>query len=441
MAHIAKATSKQVPALLAHDERTCENHTNEKIQPEKSKYNHNYIIKPALQRYNDIIKDTYVLNRKDVNTLVMITVTLPKDVKKEDVAKFFNVTSKFLSDIFTLSSTVSSIIHFDETTPHLHFKAVPRYWNEKKGRYQVSFDKVCPRAFYRDFHKNLSKFVEISLGYPVSIENGATKSGNKSIEQLKNETKIKETEIKLENLKSKVNNLTDNKNQLEDKISNLQSKEIKTKIRINDLTDNKNQLEDKIEHLNYNIINLQSAQSQLNSSLRQKQEEAEEQAEAQARETTQKLHELQQQLTVTMNTKSKLDKQNADAEAQAKEIAINLQSAQSQLVSVKNDIASANEKMQGQLSWSFKNSSQIVISEEVSYIPDYAFKNCKNLKHIVIPNSVQEIGDSVFWGCKDLTIHTPRGSQAHRYAVDNDINVEVTDAPKKEKKRDRGWER
>lgn len=195
MAHIAKATKGQVGGLIGHDERSCDNHTNEQIRVEDSHLNFNYLDEKPLSRYQQIIENSYVLNRKDVNTLAMVTVTKPKDVKSGDEDFFFMAVHKYLSNYFGEESVVSSIVHRDETTDHLHFKAVPRYWNEKKERYQVSFDKVCPRTFYKNLHKELSKEVETVLGYKVSIENGATKDGNKTIQELKSDTQAVKKEI------------------------------------------------------------------------------------------------------------------------------------------------------------------------------------------------------------------------------------------------------
>ena len=198
MAHITKATRGQVGGLIAHDERSCDNHTNEKIRIEDSHLNYNILDEfeqSPLERYNQIIEDSYVLNRKDVNTLAMVSVTLPKDIKEDDEDIFFLCVYQYLSNHFGADSVVSSIVHRDETTPHIHFKAVPRYWNEKKERYQVSFDKVCPRSFYQNLHKELSKEIEGILGYKVSIENGATIDGNKTIKELKSDTIATKKEI------------------------------------------------------------------------------------------------------------------------------------------------------------------------------------------------------------------------------------------------------
>ena len=83
----------------------------------------------------------------------------------------------------------------------------------------------------------------------------------------------------------------------------------------------------------------------------------------------------------------------------------------------------------------------ITIPESVTYIGDYAFEGCVSLENINIPESVQEIGDYVFWECDNLTVHTTRGSTAHRYAYDNDIKVNLIDALKKETKKNKGYER
>ena len=83
---------------------------------------------------------------------------------------------------------------------------------------------------------------------------------------------------------------------------------------------------------------------------------------------------------------------------------------------------------------SCKNLKSINIPDGVIYVGNGAFKGCWDLESITILDSVADIGDGVFLECYNLTIHTPRGSTAHRYAVTNNIKVKLIDEPKKERK-------
>lgn len=49
------------------------------------------------------------------------------------------------------------------------------------------------------------------------------------------------------------------------------------------------------------------------------------------------------------------------------------------------------------------NLAKVHISETVTSLQDYTFKDCKGLKSIIIPNSVKKVGDAVFEGCDSLS--------------------------------------
>ena len=93
--------------------------------------------------------------------------------------------------------------------------------------------------------------------------------------------------------------------------------------------------------------------------------------------------------------------------------------------------------------------NDVVIPEKIKEIEAFAFKNCDAFKHIVIPEGVKSIGFSAFAGCdkleylyipksvtefaansfnphpfdgsKKLTIYTPAGSAAQKFAVEKGI--------------------
>lgn len=189
MAHITKATRLQVQGLLRHDERVNEHYSNESIKRVLSNNNYNLCGNP-FENYDKRMSELYVLNRKDVNTLVEIVITKPKDVSEQEQKAFFEGCLEHVEGYFGKKNMISAAVHLDETTPHIHLKAIPVYFNEKKQREQVSFDKVVKRDFYQHFHENLSKDIEKKLGHKVSILNEATIE-NKSVKELKLESKKK----------------------------------------------------------------------------------------------------------------------------------------------------------------------------------------------------------------------------------------------------------
>ena len=187
MAHIDKATRLQVHGLIQHDERAIENHTNEKIDPARSHLNYNLRSGDPWEIYSRRTQELYCLNRKDVNTMAMIAVTLPSDVRPDDQEAFFESCYSWFADAFGEKNVISAFVHLDETTPHIHMKAIPVVDDPKRGE-KISFKEKCPRSFYQNYHKSLSAWIENDLGYHTSILNGATLEGNKSIRQLKKES-------------------------------------------------------------------------------------------------------------------------------------------------------------------------------------------------------------------------------------------------------------
>ncbi len=193
MANISKSKRGSAHGLIDHDKRTCENHTNEKIDPTLSKHNYNLVPGDPWENYTKRMGEVYCLNRADVNTLANITVSLPKEINAQDTNKFFEQTHKFYQNHFGEENVISSFVHLDETTPHIHIKAIPIYKNFKKNdREQISFDVVCNRKFYKEMHLKLEKHLQTSLGYECGIMNQATLDGNKAISELKKGTAVKE---------------------------------------------------------------------------------------------------------------------------------------------------------------------------------------------------------------------------------------------------------
>lgn len=95
---------------------------------------------------------------------------------------------------------------------------------------------------------------------------------------------------------------------------------------------------------------------------------------------------------------------------------------------------------------SCENLEFVEITEGVTRMEDFAFSDCKALKQVTLPKSMTKIGDMVFWGCdslttiaipegvteigknafqksEHLTICTPQGSAAERFAKTAGIRV------------------
>ena len=129
--------------LKRHVERQHgQNHANENIKPELTKYNIFLAGDRNLsyqQRIDNIIKsqlgDKKI--RKDAVKLVTTTVQLGGDITKQSKSdQISSLKSAFdiLKNDFGEDNIVSAVIHLDETTPHLHFDFVPIIDNKLSAR-------------------------------------------------------------------------------------------------------------------------------------------------------------------------------------------------------------------------------------------------------------------------------------------------------------------
>lgn len=141
------------------------------------------------------------MKRADVNVLVSWVVTLPTrteyseelEYTPEQQRSYFEACYDMMADRYGRENVVSSYVHLDETTPHMHFAFVPvtadRAWNKKhpdRPRDKVSAKEVLTRTDLQTFHPELQQHLDGRSGrgfYPVL--NGATEGGNRSIMELK----------------------------------------------------------------------------------------------------------------------------------------------------------------------------------------------------------------------------------------------------------------
>ncbi len=163
------------------------------------------IQKLEYQHYKNRKDELYCYNRKDVNTLVNIAVTLPRELTtKEDIDKFFDCTVSFLSDRYGSENLVSAVRHFDERQigrEHLHYSFIPacvinkqkllskknhvkamEHYDEK-----ISANDVLTKYDMRTVHKDFQRYLD-SVGLKCQVvtkPEGSGKPINLSIEQLK----------------------------------------------------------------------------------------------------------------------------------------------------------------------------------------------------------------------------------------------------------------
>lgn len=232
MAHVEKYGRGATGHLTAHYERAQDaegkyiKFGNQDICPEHTPENYNLAPQRDIKQSEFIrqrCSQVQCLKRKDVNVMCSWAVTLPAEITgDQDERKFFQETYNFLEQKYGAENVVSAYVHKDETTPHMHFAFVPVVNDRKTGKPKVSAKECLTLAELKSFHGELSRHLEQTFGRDVGILNEATRAGNKSIEELKRGTAVKELEelrqknatmaIELSNLQKRVLSTTEVKN-------------------------------------------------------------------------------------------------------------------------------------------------------------------------------------------------------------------------------------
>ena len=170
MAHLKKNTRGAVPGLAVHFERKTDHHTNKEIDVAKTYLNQDLISDGSdmLSRFNERLNDVYCMKRDDVKALATWIVTLPEALSEssyEQQSAFFEATKQFLDDRYGQENAVAAVVHYDETTPHLHYAFVPVVFDAKKERYKVSAKEVLTRHDLQTFHDDLDQTLKAVLPF------------------------------------------------------------------------------------------------------------------------------------------------------------------------------------------------------------------------------------------------------------------------------------
>ena len=196
-----KFTRNQSTNILVHCNRSDPNRTYKNQKIDHSKTYLNYNLAPEHKDMTDYeymkkrCEEFKILKRKDVNWLVSWVITMPTDYTGNK-AIFFKEAYNFMENKYGKDNIVSAYVHLDETSPHMHFCFVPVVFDTKKQEYKVNAKVCINRTELLKIHPQMQEYLESKLQTKVNILNGATAEGNKTIEQLKKEEKIKKAAIK-----------------------------------------------------------------------------------------------------------------------------------------------------------------------------------------------------------------------------------------------------
>lgn len=198
MAHVMKLTKGASTRIIEHCERVKDANgryrkyrTGSKIDDSKTKENYAFLLNggsvTGKDRLNEILNQTYCMNRNDVKVMADWVVTLPKGYEGDEYS-FFKACSAFIVKRYGKDSFVGGWVHKDETSPHIHLCFVPRVYDEKKDRWKVCAKAVLDKKELNTFHKDLEAFLmDRGLVEKGQILNGVTKmtGGSKTIPELK----------------------------------------------------------------------------------------------------------------------------------------------------------------------------------------------------------------------------------------------------------------
>lgn len=214
--HIEKYNRTAIGHMIEHYERNPRIYKTQKhINPELTKLNYTLSNDKltGMAKYKKILETPglKVMNRADVNVIIDIVLTLPKAeyFPQERYKEFFEVGYNFLMNKFgyvdklnydklnndnqsnPIDRLLGAYIHCDEdknnAQPHMHF-CIASVVETKKGL-RMNASQITTRAVLRSLHQEASDFYFQHFGFDVGILNGATKEGNLTVPQLKEQTK------------------------------------------------------------------------------------------------------------------------------------------------------------------------------------------------------------------------------------------------------------
>lgn len=256
MAHYAKYKKGAIGVLTRHFERRKDaqgeyvKFGNQDIDTSLS--HRNYNLGPERDNQVAFIHErcgeVKCLNRSDVTVMCSWVVTAPEPRTWNETAgtanysvgfhqgrykEFFEQAYEFLANRYGEENVISSYVHMDETSPHMHFSFVPVTTDKKTGLDKVAASEKVNRMDLQTFHGDLEKHMRNHFKFDIGVLNEATKGGNKTVKELKNNlfaTKQSETALKSSLLAQEVKELTELRERLQREIEWLRSDFINIKV-------------------------------------------------------------------------------------------------------------------------------------------------------------------------------------------------------------------
>jgi hypothetical protein len=200
MARLMKHTQVEAKKYLRwHIKRGNPNPSNKQINKSKSHENYEWSRGDDWEYYEKRISQLHVHNRKDVKTIVEVVCTAPADLDPQNYRRFFDEVYKFLDIRLggqNCENLINATVHMDETTPHIHYMAIPAVPNTKG--YGGKKERVCAKNlitkhFLKTMHPDLQKHMN-EAGILCSVVTGTSEGRSIPLKEYK---KLKEKERQL----------------------------------------------------------------------------------------------------------------------------------------------------------------------------------------------------------------------------------------------------
>ena len=242
--HYAKYTQTGLSNLIAHYERKnndTREYENKNIDKDRTRLNYDLAKDPeddrtGYQKHKDRLAEVYHLNRADVNTMVSIVITLPKDYDG-DPKTFFENCKEFFDLRYGTENCIGAWVHLDEKSPHMHYASIPVVPNKDYGvegkkskdyKYRVNAKKVICRKELQRVHPDLQKFLRAKEpNRTINIINGevARNGQNIPVKELKQKEQLKQLEQKEKEITAKETALEKQSQALEQAKENITARE------------------------------------------------------------------------------------------------------------------------------------------------------------------------------------------------------------------------
>ena len=181
MANVEKFTLAQIGHVCAHMAREHEHYSNQNIEELLSWTNYNLAPERNLSQVEYVkskLDEISHAKRKDLCVMGSWVITAPKTLSEAHHERFFDLTYKFMIERYGARSglgedvCVSSYVHMDETTPHMHFAFLPVV-QAKDGNQRFCAKECINRHDLQTFHRDYKEYLQ-AHGMYADVNEGQT---------------------------------------------------------------------------------------------------------------------------------------------------------------------------------------------------------------------------------------------------------------------------